>query len=776
MNWRNVKLVFHRELRDQLRDRRTLFTIAVLPLLMYPLLGMVFLQMANFSKEHPSRVVILGAENLPEDNPLAGEDLSGNRADSPAKNNAARSRQAQELVEFDLRKLTPLWEKVIQRELESKASKRAAADSSANQGSETADTSGTQAGADASAGSVPSLQSMLIKENIDCLVVVPPGFAREIDGKLQTEIQVFSRASNDKSRIAAQRIESIFSRYRDQLASRNLKKKAITAAELRPFKVAKIDLSSEVSKRAAVWSRVLPFVVFIWALTGAFYPAIDLCAGEKERGTLETLLSSPASRTEIVWGKLFTVIAFSIGTSLLNLFSMSFTGMFVITSLSRMSESAMSIGPPPFYAFGWLIIALVPLAAFFSATSLAIASFARSSKEGQYYLMPILLISLPLMMLPMMPGATLDLGTSLIPVTGLMLVLRALIENRFGEALQFAAPVLGITLVCCLLVIRWAVNQFNNEKVLFRESERVGLGAFFRNLVRERRALPTFLEAVFCGILLLVIRFFTTLVAKQPDSFEAFARQTLVLHVGLIIGPVILMAIVLTTRPLTALGFSRTRWYTVPLAVLMAVCLHPMIACFGELVLRIYPMPSDGGAIQLLMQQILGGAPSFLAVLALFALLPAISEEIAFRGFILNGLRQAGDRWAAILISSLFFGATHGILQQSIIAFFTGTIIGFVSFQAGSIWPAMAYHLTHNSITVTLSQTAYRDIADAWWTGLVFQPGSAGQVVYTLPAYFCLSIVGIGIFVVFYRMNGRPEKTLSGESASADDAAVVPST
>ena len=57
-----------------------------------------------------------------------------------------------------------------------------------------------------------------------------------------------------------------------------------------------------------MWSKILPFVVLIWALTGAFYPAIDLCAGEKERGTLETLLSSPAQRSEIVWGKLLSVV------------------------------------------------------------------------------------------------------------------------------------------------------------------------------------------------------------------------------------------------------------------------------------------------------------------------------------------------------------------------------------------------------------------------------------------------------------------------------------
>ena len=84
------------------------------------------------------------------------------------------------------------------------------------------------------------------------------------------------------------------------------------------------------SRRAAFWSKVLPFVVFIWALTGAFYPAVDLCAGEKERGTLETLLSSPAERSEIVMGKLLTIMGFSSATSLLNLLSMAITGTAVI--------------------------------------------------------------------------------------------------------------------------------------------------------------------------------------------------------------------------------------------------------------------------------------------------------------------------------------------------------------------------------------------------------------------------------------------------------------
>ena len=83
------------------------------------------------------------------------------------------------------------------------------------------------------------------------------------------------------------------------------------------------------------------------------------------------------------------------------------------------------------------MLALVPISALFSALSLAIAAFARSSKEGQYYLMPLLMISLPLMMLPMLPATELDLGFALIPLSGLMLLLRALIEGQYWEALRY---------------------------------------------------------------------------------------------------------------------------------------------------------------------------------------------------------------------------------------------------------------------------------------------------------------------------------------------------
>ena len=193
-----------------------------------------------------------------------------------------------------------------------------------------------------------------------------------------------------------------------------------------------------------MWSKILPFVLFIWALTGAFYPAVDLCAGEKERGTLETLLSSPALRIEIVWGKLLTVMTFSIATALLNLTSLGLTARYVMAQLSQLPIGRCRRGAAACRrwrrccGWWWRWCRCRPCSA---RCAWRCAAFARSTKEGQYYLMPLFLISMPLMMLPMAPGTELNLGNSLIPITGVVLLVMSLVQGDYAEALRYVVPV-----------------------------------------------------------------------------------------------------------------------------------------------------------------------------------------------------------------------------------------------------------------------------------------------------------------------------------------------
>lgn len=707
MNWSNVKLIFVREVRDQLRDRRTLFTIAVLPLLLYPLLGMTFLQVSQFTHEQPARVWVVGAGQLPEQPPLLGQQRFHASVCVPEE---ARLLELQ--VDADLP-------------------------------------------ADVDTADFTARARELIRSGTYAAVLVfPPGFAAALDQyraatghaahtrfAQSSQPRVVFDAASDRSRITDARIRAVLTDWRRAIVSQYLTDRNLSPRITDPFAVRVVDVSQESSRRAAFWSKVLPFVLFVWALTGAFYPAVDLCAGEKERGTLETLLSSPAERSEIVLGKLLTIMGFSSATSLLNLLSLAITG----TAVILLQPAMFPIGAPPISSLGWLLLALLPISALFSALALAIAAFARSTKEGQYYLMPLLLISLPLMILPMLPAVRLNLGSSLIPITGMMLLLRAVVEGQYAEAALFAPPVLLVTGGCCLLAIRWAVGQFNNESVLFRESERVDLGLWLRHLVRDRGPTPTFGQALACGLLLLTIRFFATFAAKAPAGWHDFALLQFVTLAVLVALPVLIMTFTLTRSPRATLLLHATSGRTLLMAALLAVTLHPLATWVAEGVQHLYPLNERMlGQIQD-VQQIIASAPSIWHILALMALAPAICEELAFRGFILSGLRQHGHKWRAIVISSLLFGVTHGILQQSISAALVGLVIGYVAVQSGSLLPGILFHLVYNTLGVSTALGGR-----AWW--LSWLPVDEPTAVWQWPVIVAGTLLSAAILVWFRRL------------------------
>ena len=138
--------------------------------------------------------------------------------------------------------------------------------------------------------------------------------------------EIICNTANDKSQLASLRLSELLRRWTQRIGEDNLKLSGVSVRAAHPFSVDTADVADARRRNGAVWSKILPVLLLLWALTGAFYPAIDLCAGEKERGTLETLLSSPAGRSEIVLGKLLTIMLFSIVTALLNLASVAVTG------------------------------------------------------------------------------------------------------------------------------------------------------------------------------------------------------------------------------------------------------------------------------------------------------------------------------------------------------------------------------------------------------------------------------------------------------------------
>ena len=687
MTGRNVRIIFEREIRDQLRDRRTLMMVAALPVLLHPLLGFSFLQISQVMQPKPSRILVLGAQEL-GDPPLF-----------------EKGRFAAYLFR------TP--EEARQLEVEFYTPEKAAA---------------LGIPPDKAEDDLAAAEAVLRTREFDAVLRFPPLFARQLETfreevrraierlKLERSAegegpnpaespqggavalivpeipnpQVFFSTANERSTEAFRRLNDVLLQWREHVGAANLSAGGLPPQAAKPFRVQEADVAEDSGFRgAALWSKIMPILLVVWALTGAFYPAVDLCAGEKERGTLETLLSSPAERVEIVLGKLGAVMIFSMATAVLNLVSMGLTGWLALGNLPMFA-------PPP-WSVVWLIPALIPTSAVFSSLALGIAAFARSTKEGQYYLLPLLFLTLPLVGVPVARGLDLTLGTSLVPVTGLVLLLKALIEGEAAHAWPFVFPVAAVTLGGCYYAIRWAVLQFNNEQVLFRDADRFDLRLWLRRLVLERRDVPSPALAVACGLLILFVRFALTNLFSRWQIQTDLIRLAVLTQLAVIASPVLLMTLLFARSVTRTWRLQMPSWRGMAGAILLAFLLQPAATWLQQTVTRLYPLDP------LLREYLLGLTgelsnpwPIFLA----FALLPAVCEETAFRGFILTGLRQGVSARNAVVFSALFFGLSHTILQQSITAFAAGLVLGTIALVTRSLWPCIAFHAVHNSLTL----------------------------------------------------------------------------
>jgi sodium transport system permease protein len=366
-----------------------------------------------------------------------------------------------------------------------------------------------------------------------------------------------------------------------------------------------------------------------------------------------------------------------------------------------------------------------------------------------------MLVTMPLMMLPMSPGVDLNLGNSFVPITGMVLLLRSVIEGEYQQVLPFIGPVVSVTLVCCLLAVRWAEEQFNRESVLFRESERLELGRWLVHLVRDRAETPSLAQAALCVALILVVQFFVTIAlsaqAAGEMTFKVFAKAALLSQLACIFAPAALMTIMLTRNPARTLLLDRTpQWRHLWAAAGLALLCHPLIMRFTEGLVRLYRLPDATKAFGESVETALGDAPNWWVVLGLIALLPAVCEELAFRGFILSGFRHLGHKWWAIGLSAVAFGMVHPIPHQKIPATLMGVVIGYVAVQTGSLWPCVLLHALHNSLQVVISAAAKRVQQDPDAPLAFLFRGDAPLLYHPATVVVC----GIGAAAIMWGLHG----------------------
>jgi sodium transport system permease protein len=601
--------------------------------------------------------------------------------------------------------------------------------------------------------------------------------------KFMRPIIVRNRA-NDKSDVAYSRVREALDKWEKQILKDRLDAAELPESIVDPVSLHSIDIASQEEIAASVWSKIFPALVVIMALTGAFYPAIDIAAGEKERGTMETLLICPATRSEIVMGKFFTVLLFSMTTTILNLISMGFTSQIIISGASQGAAfgSAFEVPLPTPLALVWLIVLLIPLAAFFSALCLALSTFARSNKEGQYYLTPLFMVAMGMTMFSMSPSIELSQDNSMslfycaMPIFGPALLLKALLMNPNNtDVLVFGLPVLMSSIGYGLIALWWAVEQFKSESVLFRADERFDLKLWVKHLFRDKEPTPSFAQSMTCFIMMMMLQFLS--ISFLSGAFkgiapEEFGRRIMEVaiasQIALIAAPALFMAILLTSNFRETLRLKKSAWSFVGAAILLPVVMHPLAMELLDALSDYFPqLPETAKAAFAAMGD--EDLPIWL-IIGAFALTPAICEEIAFRGFILSGFGQKGRYGIAIIMSSVTFGIVHMIPQQVFNASLLGLVLGLLAIRSGSLIPGIVFHFCFNSLAVLHSkvtsawQDAPPDMTGA--TGWFFKFNEGGQIGYTIPTLVICAAISFATIRWLLRY-GRPASVVVAENGQA---------
>jgi sodium transport system permease protein len=307
------------------------------------------------------------------------------------------------------------------------------------------------------------IEGSINKKEIDIGIIIPDDLFIKLKDKITSKIKILYDFSRDTSKIAKERITTEINNLINDIIRKRLIEYGLDDNFITPIKLDYQNIATEEKMGGSILGIILPYMILILALSGATYPAIDFTAGEKERGTLETILVSPASSEEIILGKYLTVHLTSLVSSLLTLFSYIF---FVGTGFLLAQEIVGIKISIPFTSILLSLLLILPVTAMFSALLLSISLFAKSTKEAQSYISPLMIIVIFPAMMSFIPGFENSIIMSIIPIANISLNLKNILIgdiNIIHILLAFFSSLIYAGI--CLLI---SVKLFKNEKILFR--------------------------------------------------------------------------------------------------------------------------------------------------------------------------------------------------------------------------------------------------------------------------------------------------------------------
>ncbi len=623
-----VKTVVFKEMRETLRDRRTLLIMIVVPVLLYPMIMILSQQLSLFGRRQlesaPARVAVMG-------------DVSDSLI--------AFLQVSDELT------LVPVGD------------------------AETA-----------------------VRARAATAVAV---FGRSGGPEGTQEVTVFFDGADDQSQRGRGLLVRALSRWGDSLLARRIEGRRLPGTFAQPLELDTESVALPEELGGYALGRFLPMILIIITLLGVFYPAIDLAAGEKERGTLETLLTAPTHARQIVAGKFITVTIIGIVAAGLNLGSMLLTFQSGLFQISGAVDVEFAI---PLYAVVLIFATLVPLAILFGALFLGIAVRSRSFKEAQNALTPFYMAVIIPALLPLFPGIEYTRFMAFVPVAGVALLFRELMGGNIPFVL--ASLTLLTTLVYAMLALLFAADAFGREDVLFGVDEGAPGGelGWLKRLLRpggQRYFVPTPTQtAVFVGGVALL--FFYVGLGLQSRLGE---RGLLASEWLLLLGSAVAFTWMGGFDLKQTFSLRRPPVMGLVGGVLLIAGGTPMAWFIAWLQGFVLPIPWD--LLEGMSEFIVADDMSRLVwLLFLVAVTPAVCEEAVFRGVLLGGTVGRLTPLRMILLNGAVFGAFHlsyATAFRFLPTAWLGVLLAYAAWRTRSIYTSVLMHLLNNGSIVLLA-------------------------------------------------------------------------
>jgi sodium transport system permease protein len=667
MRPRILSTIFRKEFTEALRDRRTIFMMIGLPILMYPLLmiGLTRLQEGQQAAQTAriSRVAVWGKlpAGLAERMGKAGKSELLPWAGAPEK-----VRGALEMGQLQPPP-TPPMELDAEDELDKKPKKMP-------------DTDWARAA-----------QKAILDRQADAVLLAWPGFEDKLDKGELGVVSILFDSVRPESRKARDRVSDQLRLYRTELQKQREQANKLASGFATGIEMQNTNVASEQRKSGMLVGMLLPYMLILFSAISGFYAAIDMTAGEKERGTMQTLLCAPVESLEIIAGKFGAVWSIAMIGTVVNLISLALT----FSRIKLLPGTQMSI---PFTSYLVAFLMLVPISLMINAVFLAVGAFAKDFKDGQNFLTPILMGLIVPLVATMTPGIELNGYLAFVPIVNIALLIKGVFLGEWSADMLFLVMLSSLCYASLALVFAARVFERNNLLLGGKEN----LSSVF-DFSRRPGSRPSPGTSMLVFALVLVLAFYGSLSLMK----YGLPVMLVVLQYGFFLLPCLAFIHLkgfdvretLSLRPISAKGALAS--------VLIGVSAWTVA---GGLLVRLLPPPES---LQKAMEKLLmledKPAPMWEAWL-LVALTPALCEEALFRGLIMSGFRRMG-MWPAILATGLLFGLAHASIYRLLPTMALGILFGYAVWRTRSIAAGIICHALNNGLMATLARS--RDLVNS---------------------------------------------------------------